>query len=246
MKKKEIIKTLEKYNLNKDDYIILSTGSLVLRGIKEEAHDIDLAVSNDLMEHLLTHYDCELEVSLDDFDVYILNDELNFSIHYYDVPFDIIDGYNIQALDSVIELKKSLNRSKDIEDLKLIDNYLKLGNINALVLAYLGDAVYEIYIRNYLINKGINKVNDLQKEAVKYVSAKAQSNFLEKMLNDDFLTIEEISIIKRARNHKSHGTKSADIITYKRSTGLEALIGYLSFKGFNGRIKEIMDYIVGD
>ena len=92
MKKKEIIKTLEKYNLNKDDYIILSTGSLVLRGIKEEAHDIDLAVSNDLMEHLLTHYDCELEVSLDDFDVYILNDELNFSIHYYDVPFDIIDG----------------------------------------------------------------------------------------------------------------------------------------------------------
>ena len=54
------------------------------------------------------------------------------------------------------------------------------------------------------------------------------------------------SIIKRARNHKSHGTKSADIITYKRSTGLEALIGYLSFKGFNGRIKEIMDYIVGD
>ena len=175
MKKKEIIKTLEKYNLNKDDYIILSTGSLVLRGIKEEAHDIDLAVSNDLMEHLLTHYDCELEVSLDDFDVYILNDELNFSIHYYDVPFDIIDGYNIQTLDSVIELKKSLNRSKDIEDLKLIDNYLKLGNINALVLAYLGDAVYEIYIRNYLINKGINKVNDLQKEAVKYVSAKAQS-----------------------------------------------------------------------
>lgn len=246
MKKKEIIKTLEKYNLNKDDYIILSTGSLVLRGIKEEAHDIDLAVSNDLMEHLLTHYDCELEVRLDDFDVYILNDELNFSTHYYDVPFDIIDGYNIQALDSVIELKKSLNRSNDIEDLKLIDNYLKLGNINALVLAYLGDAVYELYIRNYLINKGINKVNDLQKEAVKYVSAKAQSNFLEKMLNDDFLTIEEISIIKRARNHKSHGTKSADIITYKRSTGLEALIGYLSFKGFNGRIKEIMDYIVGD
>lgn len=246
MRKRKVIETLEKYNLNKDDYIILSTGALVLRGIKEEAHDIDLAVSEKLLKQLLRDYDCELEVRLDDFDVYILNDELNFSIHYYDVPFDVIDGYKVQTLDSVINLKKSLNRPKDIKDLKLIDNYLKLGNINVLVLAYLGDVVYELYIRNYLINKGINKVNDLQKEAVKYVSAKAQSDFLERMLKDNFLTDEEISIVKRARNHKSHGTKSADIVTYKRSTGLEALIGYLSFIGFNGRIKEIMDYIVGD
>jgi len=117
---------------------------------------------------------------------------------------------------------------------------------NSLVLAYLGDAVYELYIRKYLINKGVCKVNDLQKEAVKYVSAKAQSDFLEKMFNDNFLTEEEITIVKRARNHKSHSSKSADIVTYKRSTGLEALIGYLESKKNVSRIDEIMNYIVGD
>lgn len=117
---------------------------------------------------------------------------------------------------------------------------------NSLVLAYLGDAVYELYIRKYLINKGVCKVNDLQKEAVKYVSAKAQSDFLEKMFNDEFFTEEEITIIKRARNHKSHSSKSADIVTYKRSTGLEALIGYLESKKNVSRIDEIMNYIVGD
>ncbi|MCI9585104.1 MAG: Mini-ribonuclease 3 [Bacilli bacterium] len=117
---------------------------------------------------------------------------------------------------------------------------------NSLVLAYLGDAIYEVYIRKYLISKGICKVNDLQKEAVKYVSAKSQSDFLEKMINDEFLTSDELIIVKRARNHKSHGSKSTDIVTYKRSTGLEALIGYLELKGDEGRILEIMKYIVGD
>ncbi len=117
---------------------------------------------------------------------------------------------------------------------------------NSLALAYLGDAVYELYIRKHLLEKGICKVNDLQKEAVKYVSAKAQSDFLEKMLNDNFLTDEEIVIVKRARNHKSHSSKSTDIVTYKRSTGLEALIGYLEMKDNISRIDEIMKYIVGD
>lgn len=117
---------------------------------------------------------------------------------------------------------------------------------NSLVLAYLGDAIYEVYIRKYLISKGICKVNDLQKASIKYVSAKSQSDFLEKMLKDNFLTEDELVIIKRARNHKSHGSKSTDIITYKRSTGLEALIGYLDLSGNEDRILEIMRYIVGD
>ena len=117
---------------------------------------------------------------------------------------------------------------------------------NSLVLAYLGDAVYELYIREYLINKGICKVNDLQKEAVTYVSAKAQSNFLEQMINGDFLTEEEITIVKRARNHKSHSNKSSDIVTYKRATGLEALIGYLYLSQNEERIIEIINFIVGD
>ena len=118
-------------------------------------------------------------------------------------------------------------------------------DINSLSLAYLGDAVYELYIRIYLLDSN-KKVGDLQKEAVKYVSAKAQSKFLDSMIENKFLTEEELNIIKRARNHKSHASKSTDIITYKKSTGLEALIGYLKLKNNNKRIDEIMKYIVGD
>lgn len=118
---------------------------------------------------------------------------------------------------------------------------------NSLSLAYLGDAVYELYIRTYLLSKGNYKVGDLQNMAVKYVSAKAQSAFLDKMIDDNFLTEEELTIVKRARNHKSHQSpKHTDIITYKKSTGLEALIGYLKLTKNKKRIEEIMKYIVGE
>lgn len=117
---------------------------------------------------------------------------------------------------------------------------------NSLALAYLGDSIYEVYIRKYLLSKGIIKVNQLQKEAINFVSAKAQSNFLEQMINQNFLIEEELTIIKRARNHKSHGNKNTDIITYKKSTGLEALIGYLELKNNKQRIEEIMKFIVGE
>lgn len=120
-------------------------------------------------------------------------------------------------------------------------------NINSLALAYLGDAVYEVYIRTYLIKKGYSKVKDLQNEAIKYVSAKGQSAYLDKMSDDNFLTQNEIDIVKRARNHKSHNSpKGTDIVTYKKATGFEALIGYLRITNNENRIKEIINYIVGD
>ena len=118
--------------------------------------------------------------------------------------------------------------------------------MNNLVLAYLGDAVYELYIREYLISKNICKVNDLQNESLKYVSAKSQSSHLDRLINANFLTEEEIEIVKRGRNMSSHRSKTTDIITYKRSTGLECLIGSLKVNNNDERIKEIMDFIVGD
>ena len=128
-----------------------------------------------------------------------------------------------------------------------MNNYLEqVENINSLALAYLGDSIYEVYIRNFLINKGIVKVNELQKEAISYVSAKKQSEYLTKMIDEKFLLEDEIQIIKRARNHKSHASKSTDIRTYKNSTGLEALIGYLYLTKKEDRIIEIMKFIVGD
>ena len=122
---------------------------------------------------------------------------------------------------------------------------MKVEQVNILVLAYLGDTIYEDYIREYLINTGINNVNDLQKESIKFVSAKAQASFLKQLMEIDFFSDEELSIIKRARNNKgtSH-PKHCDIITYKHATALEALIGYLKITKNINRIEEIINKIL--
>ena len=116
--------------------------------------------------------------------------------------------------------------------------------INIISLAYLGDAVYELYIREYLLKKGIAKVEQLMQESIKYVSAKNQCNILKELINNNYLTKEEIDIVNRGRNYKrSSHPKNTDIITYKMSTGFEALIGYLHFENKN-RLQEIINIII--
>lgn len=83
-----------------------------------------------------------------------------------------------------------------------------------LIMAYLGDAVYELYVREYLVNKGISNVNDLQKESLKYVSATSQKNILEELINNNLLTDEEQEIVRKGRNAPSHKSKSTDIVTF--------------------------------
>ena len=124
---------------------------------------------------------------------------------------------------------------------------MQVKEINVLVLAYLGDTIYENYVRKYLINKNIGNVDSLQKEAVNYVSAKNQASFLLKMMDEGFFIDLEINVIKRARNYKttSH-PKNCDIVTYKYATGLESLIGYLELDNKRERIDEIMNYILGE
>lgn len=119
-----------------------------------------------------------------------------------------------------------------------------MNEFNSIVLAYIGDSVYELYVRNYLINKNISKVNDLQKEAKKYVSAKSQALFLKNMTDNNFFNEEEIEILKRARNSKTNSKpKNTDILTYKHSTALEALIGYCYINNNIERNDQIMNYI---
>lgn len=123
---------------------------------------------------------------------------------------------------------------------------MDLREVNVLVLAYLGDTIYEDYIRKYLIMKGINHVDALQKEAVSYVSAKNQAKFLKNLIDNDFFSDEEMSVIRRARNYKSsRHPKGCDIVTYKCATGLEAVIGYLELKNDKVRISGIMELILG-
>ncbi len=124
---------------------------------------------------------------------------------------------------------------------------MNLEGINILVFAYLGDTIYEDYIRKYLIKRGIPYVDELQKEAIKFVSASSQASFLKQLLDKDFFTEEELSVIRRARNYKSKShPKSCDIVTYKHATALEAIIGYLELKSDKVRINEIMEQILGD
>ena len=123
---------------------------------------------------------------------------------------------------------------------------MDINNLNVLVLAYLGDNIYEYYIRKFLIEKNIPNVDALQKESINYVSAKNQSEILQRLIDNNCLTEEEISIMKRARNHKGNRhPKNCDIVTYKNATGLEAILGYLELKNNRKRIEEIMDLILG-
>ncbi len=121
---------------------------------------------------------------------------------------------------------------------------MDLNCINIISLAYLGDAVYEVYIREKLLSLGNTKVEELQKQAINYVSAKAQCRILNNLLDNNILTNEEIDIVKRGRNYKraSH-PKNTDIITYKMSTGFEALIGYLYLDNQKERLEEILKNI---
>ena len=117
--------------------------------------------------------------------------------------------------------------------------------INSLVLAYLGDTIYEDYIREYLIKNGLGNIKELQEASMNYVSAKSQARILEELINKNIFNEEELEIIKRARNNNSkHHPKSCDVITYRKATGLEALIGYLKLEGNVERINEIMNDVL--
>lgn len=123
---------------------------------------------------------------------------------------------------------------------------MNVNEINAGVLAYVGDAIYEVEIRNCLVSKKINNVNKLQKEAVNYVSAVSQAKFLEDILSKNILSEEELYTVSRGRNFKPNSKpKNTDIKTYKKATALEALFGMLYIQGKSDRIKEIMKEILG-
>ena len=109
-----------------------------------------------------------------------------------------------------------------------------------LVLAYIGDAVYEIYTRERVLEKNPNMpAHKLHLENIKYVKAHSQSNSVSAI--EPMLTEEEQAVFKRGRNAKSGTTpKNADVLEYHRATGLEALFGYLHLSSKEERLKELM------
>ena len=115
--------------------------------------------------------------------------------------------------------------------------------VSPLSLAYIGDAVYELYIRSYIMHDVNMPVSKLHKASTQYVSAKAQAKIYHKI--KDNLTDEETDVFKRGRNaHSYTSAKNANIIDYRIATGLEALIGYVYIKKDQDRLCEIISMCI--
>ncbi len=118
----------------------------------------------------------------------------------------------------------------------------EINLLSPLTWAYVGDCVYELYIRTNLVNTTNLKPHKLHIEAIKYVKAKGQAKLLEKIESN--LTTEEKDIVRRGRNAQSHHLpKNANVQEYKYATAFEALIGYLYLTKKLTRLKEILNLI---
>lgn len=119
---------------------------------------------------------------------------------------------------------------------------IDVNQMSPLVWAYIGDSVYEQYIREYLVTNTKYKPHKLHMEATKYVKAGAQAKILKKLETE--LTDEELDIVRRTRNTQNHHLpKNASVTEYMYSTAFEGLIGYLYLTGQKERLKELLDKI---
>lgn len=131
-----------------------------------------------------------------------------------------------------------------IEDLLKKDK-TEINLMPPLVWAYVGDAVYELYIRTYLVNTTKLNPHKLHIEAINYVKAKAQARSLEELMEK--LTDEEKEIVRRARNAENHHLpKNADVREYMYSTAFEGLIGYLYLTKQGERLKQILEMVINN
>ena len=127
-----------------------------------------------------------------------------------------------------------IKREKDINDAKLL---------SPLVWAYVGDSVYELFVRTKLVNKENDKPHKLHIDSIKYVKAKAQADILKKI--QDSLSDDEKDIVRRGRNTENHHVaKNSNVADYSQSTGFEALIGYLYLTKQDDRLEEILNMCI--
>ena len=130
-------------------------------------------------------------------------------------------------------MKELIERNKKEEEINML---------SPLTWAYIGDCVYELYVRQELVNKTNLKPQNLHMEAIKYVKASKQAEILNKIM--DVLTDKEKDIVRRGRNAENHHLpKNASVQDYMYSTAFEALIGYLYLTKQDERLKEIFSII---
>ena len=122
-------------------------------------------------------------------------------------------------------------------------HYVMEANLyNGLCLAYIGDAIYEIYVRKHAMAMGLTKVKDLHQVVTSYTNASAQAKCIHTYLEQNLLSEDELAIFKRGRNSHIHTKrKNVDLASYLDSTGFEALLGYLYLSGRISRLEELIE-----
>ena len=129
------------------------------------------------------------------------------------------------------------------ELIKIEKNEKEINELSPLTWAYIGDCIFELYIRTKLVNETKLKPHELHIKAINYVKAKSQAEMLKKI--QDSLTDEEKDIVRRGRNTENHHLpRNANIQEYMYSTAFEALIGYLFLCKKEERVKEIIEMAI--
>ena len=124
-------------------------------------------------------------------------------------------------------------------------NFSSPEQMQALALAYIGDSIYDIMSREYVMKNHLSKINDLHRTVSTLVSARAQASFMKNILENNILTDIEESIYIRGKNQKNNSkAKNASIMDYKLATGLEAVFGYLYLEKNFERLEEMFNYII--
>lgn len=117
--------------------------------------------------------------------------------------------------------------------------------LNGSALAYMGDAVYETYIRRHVLATGVTRVNQLHRKATKFVSASGQAKVMTYWLNEDILSEQELTLYKRGRNHRANTrAKNASIQDYRQATGFESLLGWLYLTDQTKRLEELIEQAI--
>ena len=125
------------------------------------------------------------------------------------------------------------------------DFIMTANSYNGLSLAYIGDAIFELYIRKYVLSLGYTKVNDLHKQVIKYTSGEGQSYFIHKFLELNILNDDEMMIFKRGRNsHVNSSRKNLELKDYLDATGFEALMGFLYLDDKTERLEKLINLCI--
>ncbi|QHS23923.1 ribonuclease III [Virgibacillus sp. MSP4-1] len=126
----------------------------------------------------------------------------------------------------------------------MTEKNLDVRQMKSLTLAYMGDVIYDKYIREYLIQKGFVQPDQLHHKAVEFVAATSQSKVLKTWLSEEFLDDEESGVVRRGRNAKSRVPKNTDVMTYRYSTAFEALLGFHYLIGNNERLEQLIYHAI--